>query len=240
MSSSTAAIIVAAGASRRLPGGVPKQWRPLGGIPLVCHSFGFFDQYAGVDRIVVALDAESVAVPERVRALHSQCGKSVRLVAGGPHRQQTVWNALRAIEGDPEIVLIHDAARPFPPAEGVGECIRVAREFGGAILARPVIETIKRVDESGEIVGTIERDRLWTAQTPQGFRLAPLREAYRLRQGELDRFTDDAGIYESNGGRVRVVPGSDRNFKITTAEDWARAERMIAGERGGRAGRNAG
>jgi len=225
---SVAVIIVAAGDSRRLPGPVPKQWQPLLGAPLVAHSFRFFDSLAAVDQMVVAVDAESLRRADRLRHLESRHGKRVHVIAGGACRQMSVWLALQAVDPDPEIVLIHDAARPFPPLEGVEQCIAAAREVGGAILAKPVTETIKRVGPGNAIIGTIERNDLWAAQTPQGFRYQPLAAAYRAHEAELAQFTDDAAIFESNGGRVRAVMGSDCNFKVTTAEDFKRAEAMIA------------
>jgi len=102
--------------------------------------------------------------------------------------------------------------------------MRVAAEQGGAILAMPIIETVKRVNANSEIVETIARDSLWGAQTPQVFQYGPLKAAFEACSGQLDQFTDDAGIFETQGGVVRVVAGSRDNFKVTTAEDFARAE----------------
>lgn len=226
-----AVIIVAAGSSRRLPGDTPKQWRLLGGIPLVAHSFRFFDRCSFIQQICVAVDAESLSRPDRLHYLVSENDRIVRFTAGGLHRQQTVWLALQTLDPVPEIVLIHDAARPFPPLSGVQECIETARASGGAILAQPVIETIKRVNEKLEIIDTIDRSALWGAQTPQGFRFEPLMTSYAARQNDLEQFTDDAGIFEANGGRVRVVRGSDTNFKITTPEDIVRAEQILANQK---------
>jgi 2-C-methyl-D-erythritol 4-phosphate cytidylyltransferase len=225
---SVAVIIVAAGSSRRLQGDVPKQWRLLGGRPLISWSFRFFDAHPRITRLVVALDAATLEQPERLQHLQSAHAKPVQLTAGGVHRQETVWRALQTLPPDTDIVLVHDAARPFPPREGVDACIETARAHGGAILARPVVETIKRINAAGEIVDTIDRANLWGAQTPQGFLFAPLMEAYRAGLEQLERFTDDAGIFESHGGVVRVVMGSDRNFKVTTPEDFHRAEQILA------------
>ena len=228
MTSSVAAIIVAAGDSRRLPGAELKQWRLLGGQPLVLYALRFFDEHPAVDQIVVAVDDESLRRPDRLRLLESRHGKPVRATPGGSFRQQTVWLALQTLQGEPELVLIHDAARPFPSAEGVEMCLSAAREVGGAILALPVAETIKRATGNGEVARTIDRDSLWAAQTPQVFCYRRLMAAYQVFETELERFTDDAGIFEAHGGRVRLVMGTDANFKITTPEDFARAERRIA------------
>jgi len=133
--------------------------------------------------------------------LRSAHGKRVEIVAGAESRQESVWRALRSVRTDVELVLVHDAARPFPPAAAVARAIRAAQEVGGAILACPVVETIKRVGPDGLIVETPERATLWAAQTPQVFRRTELLRAYRAADvaGALARFTDDAGIFE--GGR---------------------------------------
>jgi 2-C-methyl-D-erythritol 4-phosphate cytidylyltransferase len=222
-----AAIIVAAGSSRRLPGSIPKQWRTLGDIPLAAHSFRFFDQLDVVNQIVIALDPESLETPERLAFLQSSHVKPVTFAQGGTHRQDTVWRALQALSPEPHIVLIHDAARPFPPEDAVLESISVAAQMGGAVLACPVVETIKRVDANRRICETIDRRPLWSAQTPQVFQFQPLMEAYRKAEPRLEEYTDDAGIFEANGGTVHVVAGSVHNFKVTTPEDFERAERYL-------------
>jgi len=238
---STAVVIAAAGRGHRAGcgratasstqpprgGDAPKQWAMLGGAPLVVHSFRFFDRLPEIDRIVVGLDAESLDSTERRAFLGSAHGKKVQLVAGGSHRQETVWRALQALQPAPEIVLIHDAARPFPPLEAVRECMAAAGAHGGAILARPVTETVKRVDDRLRVVETPERRTLWAAQTPQGFRYAELVEAYRQQADCLADFSDDAGIFEAWGGCVQIVPAPPANLKVTLPEDFERAEKLL-------------
>jgi len=231
-------VIAAAGSGTRLPGGEPKQWRLLGGIPLIAHSFRFFDALPAVAQIALALDPETLSRPDRLRFLESTLGTAVRLVRGGSSRQESVWNALGALDPAPEIVLVHDAARPFPPQDAVAACIESARRHGGAILARPVIETIKRVNSELMVEETLDRripkrqaeactTNLWAAQTPQGFRHADLVRAYRAVENQLEDFTDDAAIFEAGGGRVQIVEGPERNFKVTHPEDFLRAEKEL-------------
>lgn len=222
-----AVIIAAAGSGRRLPGATPKQWLCLDGIPLIAHSFRFFDAFPGVRQIAVALDSQTLALPERTAYLVSAHGLDVRLVQGGAERQESVWKALKALNPAPEIVLIHDAARPFPPADAIQRAISTALEGKGAILARPVTETIKRVDANGLIVETLDRRVLWAAQTPQVFPYAPLMSAYETFADRLSEFTDDAVIFEAAGGGVRVIEGTENNFKVTHPEDYERAENIL-------------
>ena len=224
---SVAVVIAAAGSGTRLPGCVPKQWRLLGGIPLIVHSFRFFDALPAVAQIALALDPETLSRPDRLRFLESTLGTAVRLVRGGSSRQESVWNALGALDPAPEIVLVHDAARPFPPQDAVAACIESARRHGGAILARPVIETIKRAGPGLLVEETLDRRTLWAAQTPQGFRHADLVRAYRAVENQLEDFTDDAAIFEAGGGRVQIVEGPERNFKVTHPEDFLRAEKEL-------------
>jgi 2-C-methyl-D-erythritol 4-phosphate cytidylyltransferase len=229
---SAAAVIAAAGSGVRLPGSAPKQWRLLGGIPLIAHSFHFFDRLDSITQIAVSLDAETLARPDRLAFLESELGKPVRLVRGGASRQESVWNALRVLDPEPEIVLVHDAARPFPPRDGVTACMDAAHRVGGAILARPVIETIKRVGADLLIEETLDRRTLWAAHTPQVFRFGDLIHAYRAVQSDLADYTDDSAIFEVTGGHVQIIESSASNFKVTHPEDFTRAEKEL--ERGAR------
>ena len=234
-----AVVIAAAGSGSRMSeraGGPSKQWRLLGGKPLVEYAFRFFDALPVIGQIALAVDLDGwirALLTGLIRAplagcLRSDAGKPVRLVLGGASRQESVWRALQALEPPPEIVLIHDAARPFPPLDAVGCCIAEAREVGGAILARSVVETVKRTGPDLEVLETLDRANLWAAQTPQGFRYPELVAAYRAAEQRLAGFTDDAAIFEANGGRVRIVPSPDTNLKITLPEDFERAERILA------------
>jgi 2-C-methyl-D-erythritol 4-phosphate cytidylyltransferase len=223
----SAAIIVAAGSGSRLPGDTPKQWRPLAGIPLIAHSFRFFDALPFVRQIVMVLDRATLATPERLAWLESRSGKAVRFEAGAPSRQESAWKGLLAVDAQCEIALVHDAARPFPPREAVIRAVEAARLQGGAILAVPVIHTIKRADDENRVVETLERSRLWAAQTPQVFRREPLMAAYRAALIHLNAFTDDASIFERAGGRVQLIPGSEGNLKITHEGDFELAERLL-------------
>ncbi|MFP4381018.1 MAG: 2-C-methyl-D-erythritol 4-phosphate cytidylyltransferase [Candidatus Sumerlaeia bacterium] len=224
---SVAAVIVAAGKGARLPGSLPKQWQPLAGIPLIVHSLRFFDSLDCVNQIIFVLDDATLEMPDRLAHLRSACGKVLRCVAGGASRQESALRGLETVEAETEIVMVHDAARPFPPRDAVMDGLQKARELGGAILAAPVVETIKEVDGDGRVVKTFDRSKLWAVQTPQIFQYGPLLEAYRSAEDRLEIFTDDASIFEEAGGHVRIIPAGDRNIKVTLPKDFALAETIL-------------
>ena len=146
-------------------------------------------------------------------------GENIKLIEGGKTRQESVFNALRAAD-NPDFVLIHDGARPLVEKEDIKKVIEKTIEKGAAILAVKTVDTVKKVDEDGEIVETIDRSNLYNVQTPQGFRYDLILEAHKKYEGE--NFTDDAGMVEKTGGAVFVVEGNYNNFKITTPEDFSR------------------
>ena len=182
-----------------------------------------FAQHPRVCQIVVALPAAVLHEPPEW--LQSVAGQRLRLVEGGATRAQSVKAALDALDEICTIVLIHDAARPFVSPETIENVIRIAGETG-ALPGIPVSDTLKRVErETGEVVGTVDREGLWRAQTPQGFPRRMLELAYeRVGVAELPGFTDEAALFEAAGFPVRLVADSDRNVKITTASDFAMAE----------------
>ena len=152
-------------------------------------------------------------------------GGGIERVLGGASRSESVRNAL-AVAPDAEIVVIHDAARPFATEELVRACIEAVQAGAdGAIAAAPVTDTIKEADNTGRVVRTLDRDVLWSIQTPQAFRAEILRDA--LDSERIADATDDASLVEALGGDVRIVESSARNFKITWPEDLERAEALL-------------
>lgn len=224
-----AALIVAAGRGLRASrdGLSPKQYAPLGGRPVLAHAIAAFESVPGIDRILVVIHPDDVT-------LYSECIKSGvgRLgspVLGGATRQESVRLGLEALAASaPDQVLIHDAARPFVSPETIQGVLSALGTHDGAIAALPLADTLKRADESGMIAGTPAREGLWQAQTPQGFRFAPVLAAHRraLEEGRAD-FTDDAALAEWAGLTVALVRSTMRNFKITTQEDLAMAEEIV-------------
>lgn len=217
-------VIVAAGRGERL-GGTPKQFREIAGVPMLLRSIRPFVAHPDVARVVVVLPPEDAAVPPPWLA--QLAGGALDLVAGGAERTDSVRAGLAALPPACEVVLVHDAARPFVGRDVIDAVIAEVRAGRSAIAAVPVSDTLKEAAADGRTVErTVPRDRLWRAQTPQGFPRKVL-EAAHAAAGDLVA-TDDAALVERSGRAVRLVPDSARNFKVTTADDltladlWAR------------------
>ncbi len=213
----TALILVAAGSGTRLAAGVPKALVEVGGRSLVEHCLDTADTVARITETVVVVPAAEVAAVAAGLA-----GRSVEVVAGGATRDESVRAGL-AVVGDEDHVLIHDAARPFVPAEVFERVIDALAGSEAVVPAVPVADTIKRVRD-GVVVETPPRDELVAVQTPQGFRVATLRAA---QAADDPHVTDDAMRVERSGIPVRVVDGSLHGFKITTPFDLAVAVAML-------------
>ena len=210
------AIIAAGGSGRRLGASVPKQLLDVGGRTLLQRSIDAFRSHPAVDDVIVAVPADLLAAPPRWL-------DGVRLVAGGERRQDSVANAFDAVAEDAEIVLVHDAARPFVTGEVISRAIQGAIAHGAAIVALPVSDTVKRVGSAdGVIVETLPREEIFLAQTPQAFRRAVLGAAI-VAGRSADTATDEAMLAERAGHRVHVVAGDPANVKITTVADLDRA-----------------
>ncbi len=215
------AVVVAAGRSARM-GGLDKLFAPLGGQPLLARTLTAFQECAPVRRVVLVLAAENLA---RGLALAEEEGLSkVRTVClGGRRRQDSVWEGLECL-GPCDWVVVHAGARPLVTPQLIEEGLAAARETGAAVCALPAQDTVKRVDEQGRVLSTLDRRRLWLIQTPQVFRYDILREAHERSRRAA---TDDAALVERLGHRVQVYPGSPRNLKVTTPEDLALAEALL-------------
>lgn len=221
-----AAVIVAAGRGTRVSGtgGVPKQFRPVGGEAVLRRCLTAFTGCGLIHMI------QPVIRPED-QALYRQAADGLPVhepVAGGDTRQASVHAGLEALSADPpDVVLIHDAARPFASAALIARAIEATAETGAAIPGLAVTDTIKSIDSHGFVGETLDRARLRAVQTPQAFVFAPILEAHRraAREGRTD-FTDDAALAEWVGMQVRVFDGEPANIKITHPEDFVRAEAM--------------
>lgn len=208
--------------------GVPKQFLALGGQPLLVHSLRALEASDAVTAIVLAVpEADRQYCLTEIIARHGLT-KIQHIVAGGAQRQDSVRHALAMVSGDAEIVLVHDAVRPFITQDMVDRVIRRAIECGAAMIAIPIPDTVKQVGPDGFIERTIERHHLWLAQTPQAFRRALLQEAHRKAHLEGFYGTDDAELVERLGYRVAIVDGSSENIKITRPEDLAIGEAILA------------
>ena len=217
-----AVLVPAAGAGVRLGPGRPKALRLLAGEPLLVHAVRRIAAAPSVHTIVVAAPAADVpAVADLLRPV-----APVTVVPGGADRQASVAAALAAVPAQPEIVLVHDAARALTPAalvEAVAAAVRDGRD--AVIPVLPVVDTIKEVDGGEVVLGTVDRSALRAVQTPQGFRRAVLTAAHAAA---ADPLTDDAGLVEKQGVPVVCVPGSEYALKITRPFDLALAEHLIS------------
>ena len=213
-----AAILVAAGSGTRFGADIPKQFLTIAGKPVIRHAA---EALAGhVSLLQPVGDAESIA------PLLDGIAGCLPVVAGGATRQDSVRAGMEAlVPYAPDIVLVHDAARPVIPEGTIPALLAALREAAGAIPAAPVADTLKRVDR-GVITETVSRTGLFRAQTPQAFRFPVLLAAHR---SGLTGTTDDASLLEATGESVEVVPGSDDNIKLTYPEDQVRLERIMGG-----------
>jgi len=226
---SVVAIIPAAGWGVRMGSPTPKQFLSLEGVPIFVHTLRKFVACETVDEILLGLRAEDT---ERAQnEIERGClARPVRLVEGGPSRQETVARCLEQVPADTEVVLVHDAVRPFIELEMIPRVIAAARQEGAAILGIPSVDTVKQVQRH-LILGSIPRERIVLAQTPQAFRYPIIREAYARAAADGFHGTDDSSLAERLGYNVTVIMGSDRNIKITKPSDLPLARLYLAQER---------
>jgi 2-C-methyl-D-erythritol 4-phosphate cytidylyltransferase len=207
-----------------------KQFTDLGGIPILIHTLRKFAAVEAVNEIWVALrENEIEGFRERLaNEAKDVLKKKVELVVGGEHRQQSVEHALNAIAAAPDdIVLVHDAVRPFVTPEIIHEVIEAAKKYGAAIAGLPAVDTVKQVERTAEgaiIKTTIPRAGVVLAQTPQGFRYHVIKKAFDEAAADGFMGTDEASLAERSGHEVAVVMGSPRNIKITNPADMELAE----------------
>lgn len=218
---------MAAGRGTRMGTSESKQYLPLRGKPILVHTLEVFERMDEVGEIVVVAGSGE---EERCRRLAEQYGlsKVKAVVAGGSERQHSVYNGVKALGGRTDWVMVHDAVRPFVTSSAVRACCAAAEKHGAAVLAVPVKDTIKQVDEAGMIASTPDRKSLWAIQTPQAFRRGLLTEAHERARAEGFVGTDDAMAVERLGARVAVAQGDYTNIKITTPDDLPYAEFLLA------------
>jgi len=207
-----------------------KQFTELGGTPILIHTLRKFVASPEVSEIYIALRANEIdGFHARLeKEAKDILQKKIHLVEGGEHRQHSVSNAMRSVSaGDDDIVLVHDAVRPFVTEEIIHDVIQAAQKYGAAIAALPAVDTVKQVERTADgalITATLPRERVVLAQTPQGFRYHVLKKAFD--EATTDGFvgTDEASLVERSGHAVAVVMGSPKNIKITAPADMELAE----------------
>jgi len=219
-------LMVAAGRGERAGGGEPKQFRTIGGVPMLLRALRPFTSHPDVAQVVVALPPESVMSPPTWLA--ALASPSLLLVPGGESRSASVARALSALAASATVVLVHDAARPFVSRETIDSVIGTVRAGECAVAAIPVSDTLKQASPGLVVTGTVPREGLWRAQTPQGFPRAVLDRAHAAG---MEPATDDATLVEALGQVVRIVPDTSANMKVTTPEDFLVAEAIAARDR---------
>ncbi len=224
------ALVVAAGRGLRAGGGLPKQYRPIGGRAILRRTVDALLAGGRIAAVQVVIAADARAFYEAALAPLLDDPRLLPPVSGGASRQESVLCGLEALArmegGAPDVVLIHDAARPFLSPALIDRVLDAVASDQGAIPALPLVDTVKRADNKNVVTGTLDRRGLWRVQTPQGFPFAPILAAHRRAAGGA--LTDDAAVAEAAGLPVRLVPGEEDNFKVTTAADFLRAERLLA------------
>lgn len=225
MGSGCAVIVVAAGRGRRSGDGIPKQYRPLAGRSVLSRSLALLSQTCGLSPVQVVIHPDD-------RSLYDEAVQGFDLpvpVGGGETRQASVLAGLAALAPHrPDLVLVHDAARPFASPALIARAIDAGRRDGAAIPVLRVTDTVKSVAPDGRVTGTVDRNTLRIVQTPQAFAFAPLLDAHRrAEQAGLNDFTDDAALAEWAGLPVATFEGEAGNTKLTTPDDFLRAETML-------------
>ncbi|HWV38802.1 MAG TPA: 2-C-methyl-D-erythritol 4-phosphate cytidylyltransferase [Vulgatibacter sp.] len=225
MASDAVVILPAAGKGTRF--GRAKQWLELGGVPLLARAF---QRAAACPDVAAVVIAAPPGEEERVREVlrrHADLDKLHAVVAGGAERALSVQAALGAAPAGLPYAAIHDAARPFASPALFSRVLEAARREGAAVAALPCTDTVKRTADGVRVEATVDRRKLWLAQTPQAFRVDLLREAWQTAGDGAAAATDEAALVEALGHPIELVPGEKENFKVTDPEDWERARAMV-------------
>jgi 2-C-methyl-D-erythritol 4-phosphate cytidylyltransferase len=222
-----AALIPAAGSGRRMGGAVPKPFLRLGQREILAWTLQVFETAAMISEVWVIAAPEYYVFCERDIVAAYGFRKIKGVVVGGATRQESVWRGLQHVEARVDLVVVHDGVRPFLSEALLQATLHSAARYGAAIAAVPVKDTLKRVTETGDVEATVPRDSLWRVQTPQAFQRRLLYTAYRFAQEHGMEATDEAGLLEAIGQRVKIVPGDENNIKITTPDDLRLSETIM-------------
>jgi 2-C-methyl-D-erythritol 4-phosphate cytidylyltransferase len=222
-----AALIPAAGSGRRMGGPLPKPFLRLGAREILARTLEVFEACAAVDEVWVITAPEYCAFCRQEIVEQYGLRKVKGVVAGGATRQESVWQGLQQVGNSVDLVVVHDGVRPFITATLLQETLHCAALYGAAITAVPIKDTLKRVSAAGEVEATVPRERLWRVQTPQAFQRHLLQAAFCHAWDRGIEATDEAGLVEALGQRIKVVPGDENNIKITTPDDLRFSETVL-------------
>ncbi|WP_071396738.1 2-C-methyl-D-erythritol 4-phosphate cytidylyltransferase [Bacillus tuaregi] len=217
-------VIPAAGQGKRMGAGKNKLLLELDGAPVLIHTLQVFEGDECCSGVILAINEQD---EKETQTLLDKYGitKVIGIVPGGSERQYSIYNSLKALEGN-GIVLVHDGARPFIDIGLIHSLVLSAEQYGASVLAVPVKDTVKKVKDH-KVIETVERSSLWAIQTPQAFRMSLLRQAYESAEEAGYLGTDDASLVERLGHDVMIVEGNYDNIKLTTPEDLFFAETII-------------
>ena len=223
----TIVLIPSAGSGSRMGAKAKKPYLSLGNKPILAHTLLAFEQCSLINEVVLIVAEDeidycktSIVEPFKIRKVN-------KIIAGGPKRQDSVWEGLKTLNDDCELVMIHDGVRPFVSQEILKKSVHETANSGATVVAVPVKDTIKIVSKQAEVLETIDRSRIWAVQTPQTFARDVIKRAYE--KAYKDRFygTDDASLVERLGVKVKIIPGSYDNMKITTPGDLTLGEAIL-------------
>jgi 2-C-methyl-D-erythritol 4-phosphate cytidylyltransferase len=219
-------LIVAGGHGKRMGAEIPKQLLELNGKTIIEHTLAPFMSCKLIDGIIISASLEII---ERIEKITNSLNdiKPVIVIEGGKERQDSVLNGINAVPSDTDIIVIHDAVRPFITADLITECIITAEKHGSVSVMRPIKETVKIVS-NGVIEKTLDRSKLWITQTPQAFRTEIIKKAHEKAKNDNFMGTDDCILVERIGLKVHVIEGSDKNIKITTPADLIIADSILS------------
>lgn len=224
----TLAIVLAGGAGKRMGSSTSKQFLLLDNKPILVHTLQVFQECKPVDGIYLVVNHRDLPLIQEEILETYHFSKVMKLVIGGRLRQDSVRNGLEAIDESCDVVIIHDAARPFVSPAFVEKSIFLMEMFDAVVPAIPARDTIKVISKEGFVLKTLERDALWHIQTPQTFKYDLIAKAYREGMAKKLCAYDDSTFIEHLGKKVKVVEGSPYNIKITTPEDLLIARGILA------------
>ncbi len=223
----TVAIVPAAGSGNRMGRELSKQYLSLGGMPLLVHTLKVFEECPLVDALLVVVPPQDIDFVRNAVLAPWKLKKVAGVIPGGKERQDSVRAGVEALDRETDLVIIHDAVRPFITIEMISQCILAAREEGAVTVGVPVKDTVKEVAPDGRVMRTCDRGLMWLTQTPQAFRRDIIENAHRAADRDGFRGTDDASLVERLGVTVRMIRGEYSNIKITTPDDLILAETLL-------------
>ena len=218
------ALIAAAGKGRRMNSRISKSFIPVSGKPILAYTIDIFEKCKSIDKIYLIVSPEEKEICHKNVILRYKFSKVQELVDGGDTRQDSIYNGLKALDKDTDIIVIHDGVRPLVEETIIQDSIEEAQKYGAAIAAIPIKDTVKKSDNNFYISKTLNREEIWRAQTPQTFKYDIILPAYHQAYKDKYLATDDAAIVEKYGHKVKLIIGPEENIKITTPFDLIVAE----------------